>query len=293
MAAVASARRQTLDDIEILVVDDASTDGTDSALAAVAAEDGRVRVLRQEVAGGAPLARNRGLDEARGEFVALLDDDDRWLPAKLERQVAFLRSRPDVVLASCQYRIVAEGGGPDLDFKGPTDLDPEDLLWANFLGSASNAMVAPDRFPEPVRFDPAFPAYQDWEFYLQCNRFGPVGVVPEVLCEYVVHEEAGRLTNQLAKRLTGHQLLLERHGDAMSPACLAYHRARMRILATTSISEKLRLAPAILRDTPPAALRALFSESVNGRIGRLRNDPARPARQLHLLATRRWRPSRR
>jgi hypothetical protein len=73
----------------------------------------------------------------------------------------------------------------------------------------------------------------------------------------------------------------------MSPACLAYHRARMRILATTSISEKLRLAPAILRDTPPAALRALFSESVNGRIGRLRNDPARPARQLHLLATRR------
>jgi hypothetical protein len=284
IGAVASVQRQTLQDVEILVVDDASTDGTDGVLAEVAAQDPRVRVLRQEAAGGAPRARNRGLDEARGEFVAFLDDDDLWLPSKLERQLSFLGDHPQVVLVGCHYRTVVEGAARALDFRGPTELTADDLLWWNFLGSASNAVVAPRRLPEPVRFDPEFPAYQDWDFYLQCSRFGPVGVVPEVLCEYVVHDEPGRITNQLSSRLVGHELTLRRHGDRMTPACLAYHRARMRVLATTSKAEKLRLVPALLRDTPAVALRALLTESVSSRIGRLRHDPALPQRQLQRLA---------
>jgi hypothetical protein len=100
----------------------------------------------------------------------------------------------------------------------------------------------------------------------------------------VVHDDPARLTNQLAKRLAGHELLLRRHGDVMSPACLAYHRARMRVLATASRSEKVRLAPKLLRDTPAIALRALLTESVNGRIGRLTHDPGRPSRRLQRLA---------
>lgn len=283
-AAISSAQGQTVADIEIIVVDDASTDDTDALLAELAARDPRVRSFRQPEPAGAPRARNRALDEARGRFVAFLDDDDRWLPAKLERQVAFLHSRPELVLAGCHYR-VDEGGGRPVDYRGPAEFTRDDLLWANYLRSASNAVVVPDRLPEPVRFDPEFPAYQDWDFYLQCSRFGPVAVVPEVLGEYVVHDEPERLTNQLAKRLEGHELLLGRHGDAMSPACLAYHRARMRILASTSRGEKMRLAPKLLRDTPALALRALLTESVNGRIARLTHDPGRPSRHLQKLTS--------
>jgi hypothetical protein len=282
--AVASAQRQTLRDIEILVVDDASTDGTGEVLADVASQDPRVRVLRQEEPGGAPRARNRGLDDARGEFVAFLDDDDRWLPSKLERQVSFLADHPQVVLVGCHYRTVVEGADQALDFRGPSELTGDDLLWWNFLGSASNAVVVPRRLPEAVRFDPEFPAYQDWDFYLQCSEFGPVGVVPEVLCEYVVHDEPGRITNQLANRLVGHELTLRRHGKRMSPACLAYHRARMRVLGTTSKAEKLRLVPSLLHETPAVVLRALVTESVSSRVGRLRHDPALPQRQLQKLA---------
>ena len=283
-AAVASIEKQTFDDIEIVVVDDGSEDDTPDVLEKIAAADARVRVIRLATPAGAPVARNRGLEEGRGKFVAFLDDDDRWLPTKLERQVAHLRSHPDTVLVGCHHRIVTDGGGPGLDFRGPTDFAPEDLLWSNLLGTLSNAVVAPDRMDQLVRFDPAFPAYQDWDFYLECNRLGPVAIVPEVLCEYVVHDEPDRLTNQLPKRLAGHELLLRRHGAAMSASCLAYHRARMRVLAATSRGAKIRLAPALLRDTPLVAIRALLTESVNGRIGRLRGDPARPMRHLQRLA---------
>jgi len=283
--AIASAQAQTEPDIEIVVVDDASTDDTVPVLSELAARDSRLRILRQPEARGGSAARNRGLDDARGEFVALLDDDDRWLPRKLERQVAFLRAHPDVVLAGCHHRLL-EGHESALDFKGPSEFSADELLWVNIIGTASNAIVAPGRLAEPVRFDPAFPAYQDWDFYVRFNRHGRVAVVPEVLCEYVVHDDPARLTNQLAKRLAGHELFVERHRMAMTPACLAYHRARMRVLATTSRREKLRLAPMLLRDTPVVALRALATESLYGRLGRLRRDPARPMRHLQRLARR-------
>ncbi|MCU1451723.1 MAG: glycosyltransferase like 2 family protein [Acidimicrobiales bacterium] len=282
--AVASAQTQTLRDIEILVVDDASTDDTVATIGAVAAADPRVRILRQQVRSGAPAARNRGLDERRGEFVAFLDDDDRWLPTKLERQVACLRARPDVVLVGCHHRIVNEGDGRHLDFRGPTAFTADELLWVNTLGGASNVIVVPERIADPVRFDPDFPAYQDWDFYLRCVRFGAAALVPDVLCEYVVHEDPERLTNQLPKRLAGHELLLQRHRSEMTATCIAYHRARMRVLATTSRREKLHLLPTLLRDAPPVVLRALVMESVQGRLGRIRHDPARSMRGLRRLA---------
>jgi hypothetical protein len=178
---------------------------------------------------------------------------------------------------------VTEGGG-EFDFRGPESFSTADLYWANMVGSASNAIVVPDRLSASVRFDAAFPAYQDWDFFLQCNRHGRVTIVPEVLCEYIQHAGPERLTNQLEKRLRGHELLMDRHRDAMTPACVAYHKARMRVLASTSRAEKLRLAPRLLRDTPGVALRALLIESVHGRIGRMTGDPGRAMRQLQKLA---------
>ena len=286
VGAIASAQRQTLADLEILVVDDASGDDSTAVVQKVAAEDARVRLIHQSSQRGAPAARNRGLDERRGEFVAFLDDDDRWLPTKLETQLALLRARPDLVVVGCHHRLIVEGGSRNEDFCGPTKVSRSDLLWVNVLGSASNAVIAPDRLPDNVRFDPAFPAYQDWDMYLRCSRYGGVTVVPEVLCEYVAHAEPERLTNQLPKRLAGHELLLRRHGDAMTPNCAAYHRARMRVLATTTKGEKLRLLPRLLRDSPPLVLRALLAESVQGRIGRLRHDRARPMHALLGVARR-------
>jgi GT2 family glycosyltransferase len=90
--AIESVLAQTYDNVEVVVVDDGSTDDT----AAVVGRYGpKVRYIRQANA-GVSAARNRGLREARGEFLALLDSDDAWLPWKAEAQVAVLRAFPDV-----------------------------------------------------------------------------------------------------------------------------------------------------------------------------------------------------
>ena len=104
--AVASALAQTAPPLEVICVDDGSTDGTSGVLGALErARPDVVRVVRQPN-GGAPAARNRGLAEARGDYVEFLDADDEIGPDKLARQIALAESeRGDFVAASyrCRY----------------------------------------------------------------------------------------------------------------------------------------------------------------------------------------------
>ena len=86
---------QSFQDWELIVVDDGSTDATPEVVEAYRRRDPRIRSVRQANA-GLPAARNAGLRVARGEYVAFLDDDDRFLPEKLERQLPLLRQRPEL-----------------------------------------------------------------------------------------------------------------------------------------------------------------------------------------------------
>lgn len=96
--ALDSVRAQTVDDWEVVVVDDCSTDGTPFAVHSVAEIDRRIRLVRQAANRGPAAARNRGIAEARGEWVAVLDADDAWRPERLERLLAVAaRSRANFV----------------------------------------------------------------------------------------------------------------------------------------------------------------------------------------------------
>ena len=116
VAAVASVLDQTLGDLEVLVVDDASTDGTREALAALASKDDRVRVLTLSVQSGCNAARNHAFAHARGRYIALLDDDDLALPERLAKSVARMEATPapDVLFSASRY-IDAEGCPLDWD----------------------------------------------------------------------------------------------------------------------------------------------------------------------------------
>ena len=137
-AAIESVLRQTWTDFELIVVDDGSTDDTLAEAAKVA--DPRLRLVESPANGGAAAARNRGLAEARADWVAFQDSDDEWLPRKLEKQMARLTAPgADFVAAYCGMLILdsvyeegrAAGRLTPRYFPGPEETEVEgDLLLA-------------------------------------------------------------------------------------------------------------------------------------------------------------------
>ena len=147
--AVHSALAQTRADIEVIVVDDGSTDGSADTLGDL--DDPRLRVIR-ESHGGSAAARNAGLRLASGELVAFLDADDRWAPQNLERQSAFLENHPEVDM-TFGHSLVVDEAGHSLGFKssscdGPVSL--AQLLRTNEIGNGSCLLLRREALTGPA-----------------------------------------------------------------------------------------------------------------------------------------------
>lgn len=106
---IESVQAQTFADWELLIADDCSTDNTAAVVESYAAKDPRVHLIRQPRNGGPALARQAAIEKAQGRFIAFLDSDDLWLPAKLERQVAFARDHR-AALSFTAFRRIDETG---------------------------------------------------------------------------------------------------------------------------------------------------------------------------------------
>lgn len=104
---IMSALNQTYKNIEVLVVDDRSKDNSVEVVNNLAKTDSRLRCIPQEKNGGAAVARNRGIKEAKGQYIAFLDSDDLWTADKIEKQVALMKTK-NVAFAFCAYDSVDE-----------------------------------------------------------------------------------------------------------------------------------------------------------------------------------------
>ncbi len=136
-AAVRSALAQTMRDLELLIVDDASTDGTADLARAFAAEDSRVRLLSNERNSGVSATRYHGLTEAAGEWIAILDSDDLWAPDKLESQMDLHERTGGELLFTGSAFIDADGQEIPWVLHVPAKIGYRQLLKQNLISNSS------------------------------------------------------------------------------------------------------------------------------------------------------------
>ncbi len=176
--AVASVKAQTYRDLEILVVDDASTDGTIEALA----EWPEVTVLRHPSRRGVSAARNTGAAAARGEWLAFLDSDDLWLPEKLARQIFLLEGRPELLICQTEETWVRRGVRVNKPRRH------RKVAGRIFLPSLARCMISPSAvilhrrlLADHGGFDETLPAAEDYDLWLRLTWRYEVGLVDEPL----------------------------------------------------------------------------------------------------------------
>jgi glycosyltransferase involved in cell wall biosynthesis len=259
MRAVRSALGQSRVQLEVLIVDDGSTDATELLVSEIS--DPRVRYLKRPVSGGVSAARNTGISEAKGRWIAFLDDDDVWAPTKLVRGI-------DVMVAnggtwSYAGDVMVDG---DLNIlAGAPPPPPGEVVRLlerhnSVPAGASNVIVAADALAVAGTFDPQLTNNEDWDMWIRLARAGPPDWVCRPLVAISHHERnASREMDTMIRQLdvvaarygirvdrarhyrwaAWHALLEGRRGDAT--------RNYARAVAAGDVMSLARAAVAILR----------------------------------------------
>jgi glycosyltransferase involved in cell wall biosynthesis len=230
--AIASVLRQSWRDLELLVVDDGSTDGTVEAVRAET--DPRVRVLSTPHNLGPSGARNHGIAAARAPWIAFQDSDDEWLPEKLARQMKrLLEPGAPWIGAHCGMIIVGAAEDrrgartevryiPNASVRRPEGDILEDVLRTSFI-STQMLVVRRDVLEAVGGFDEELRALVDWELMLRLAPRGPFAFVDEPLV--LQRFSANSITRDRVRRARARARIIAKHRDlfARDPALLARH----------------------------------------------------------------------
>lgn len=183
---VSSALGQTFQNIELIVVDDGSTDNSMETLENI--NDPRLKVIKQNNR-GVCAARNRGLNEATGDYIAFLDADDSWSPVCMEKLYSSLESSQDAALSYCGWQNVGLPGGrgepyipPDYEGTGKLQYLLRTCPWPIHA-----ALTRKSAIKEAGGFDESLSHAEDFKMWLQIALFHRIVRVPEVLAFYHFH----------------------------------------------------------------------------------------------------------
>lgn len=182
--AIQSVLAQTCDDLEVIVVDDGSTDRTADMIEPFA---GGVRYIQQENA-GVSSARNRGIAESKGKYVAFLDADDTWLPTKLERQLEALRKSPQNRAVDTGYFVTDSRLIPSAKRRAVRERTTlEDLLFRGTTVFVSTVLCEASLLELTGGFDPELSQCADWDMWIRLAVHTEFVAVDEPLVNYRQH----------------------------------------------------------------------------------------------------------
>jgi glycosyltransferase involved in cell wall biosynthesis len=289
--AVESALTQTHPALEVVVVDDGSTDDLDGALRPYAE---RIRVVRRENGGGAA-ARNTGAQAARGDFMAVLDADDAYHPRRLEAIAGLAQERPGLDLVTTDARLLRDGKevGTFADATPFADADQRAAIFDTcFVGGWPAVRLS--RLESIGGFDESFRIAYDWDCWLRAILDGAeAGFVDQPLYDYVLH--AGSLSANRVASLWERARLLEKAADDpnlraeerpaldrairnnRSRAATEQARASLytgaprlplgRLAAAPRLEPHARLTALLAATAPPLARRMLPNDRLEGAAG--------------------------
>ena len=223
--AINSVLSQTHDNLELIVVDDGSTDDTYQVAARY--EDPRVSLIRLTGNHGAPYARNVGITMSKGSFIAFLDSDDEWRPVKLEKQVALLLESPRFVGAAGAGVTIRRQLGDEVVTKQVVPKErigniqdellsgrsfPGKPLWP---GSTSSILIRKECLEKVGGFDENLRCAQEHDLYIRLSKYFDFVAVPEPLV--IRHSDAGdSISSQTESQIAGKKEFLRKHKDEFS-----------------------------------------------------------------------------
>lgn len=244
--AIQSVLDQDHDHLELLVVDDASTDDTPGVLARLAAADPRIVLFRQAAPGGAPAARNIALRAARGRYVTGIDDDDEMLPRRIS---SLLRAFDERYAFVCSGALLHSGTWQRPARATDAVITLDDELYGDQAGT--QVLTLTERFHAVGLFDEQMPAWQDYDLWTRLiERYGPALRIAEP--SYVMRVEAG--TERISRRgAEGARRYIAKHRSRMGRAQLASQELELFMLE----GRRLGLRDAARFVTPRTWRRAL------------------------------------
>jgi len=231
LRAVRSVINQTYDDWEIIIVNDYP----DQDISTTLPSNDSIRTIQHKENRGAPIARNSGIQASKGEFIALLDDDDAWKPQKLEKQINYFDDLDSSFGLVYSGRDVVHGNDHvEVEISDKEGWIHDTLLEGNVIPSET-PLVRASCFSKIGLFDPDLPSCQDIDLWLRIAKEFKIGLVKESLAvAHRNHED--RISNSMDKKYEGHRKLVEKHKARFqsNPSALANQYRQIGIYAMRS-----------------------------------------------------------
>lgn len=265
--AIDSVLNQTYSNIELIVVDDASTDGTFEYVAELYGDDDRITYIINEENTGVSEARNIAVKSARGSWIAFQDSDDEWLPEKLEKQVALIDdSDEEIGLIYCKWKVLFQDGR---ELEWPASHIPDWFksghiffpLLHSTLVSTQTLLIRKDVFQSVGGFDSTFKAAVDWEL---CTRIAEKYKL--ILCDEVlvnVYESIASVSKNRRETLRTYCRVYQKYYNVLKQS--GYYNQTLKFILSFAINDNTQ--ESLLEFLPMICIseedRAMFEKAVN------------------------------